>query len=201
MATRKQWLQRSRRTGLTLVESLVSVTITTIAGVALFSAIGASLGASYSVLNQNIGTGLADQMLEELAAVRFPTSDDTRPSYAATRKDFDDLDDYDNWSASPPVNKSGYPLGKEPLTILERYLITRPSLLEPDNSFLSRLTREVNVERIKPDNSSGWLVTTDDTDFRRITVTIKLAMTTDANSRSHTISEATRIFSYVPLSP
>ncbi|MCA9013798.1 MAG: prepilin-type N-terminal cleavage/methylation domain-containing protein [Planctomycetaceae bacterium] len=53
MATRTQWLQRSRRTGLTLVESLVSVTITAIAGVALFSAIGASLGASYSALNQN----------------------------------------------------------------------------------------------------------------------------------------------------
>lgn len=201
MATRIQWLQRRRRTGLTLVESLVSVTITTIAGVALFSAIGASLGASYSALNQNIGTGLADQMLEELAAVRFPTSGDTRPSNDATRKDFDDLDDYHNWSASPPENKNGYPLGNEPFTILERYLITRPSLLVPDTSFLSRLTREVNVERIKPDNSSGWLVTTDDTDFRRITVTIKLAMTTDAGSRSHMISEATRIFSYVPLSP
>ncbi|WP_339730381.1 prepilin-type N-terminal cleavage/methylation domain-containing protein [uncultured Gimesia sp.] len=201
MATRKQWLQRSRRNGFTLVESLVSVTITAIAGVALFSAIGASLGASYSALNHNVGTGLADQLLEELAAVRFPTSSDTRPHSTGKRKDFDDLDDYDNWSASPPVNKEGYPLGNEPVTILEYYLITRPSLLVPDTSFLGRLRREVSVERIKHDNGSGWVVTNDETDFRRVTVTIKLAMTTDAGSRNHVISEATRIFSYVPLSP
>ncbi|QDT45964.1 hypothetical protein Pan241w_60920 [Gimesia alba] len=201
MATRKQWLQRSRRNGLTLVESLVSVTITAIAGVALFSAIGASLGASYSTLNHNVGTGLADQMLEELAAVRFPTSSDTRPHSTANRKDFDDLDDYHNWSASPPTNKNGYPLGEEPVTILELYLITRPSLLVPDTSFLDRLTREVSVERIKHDSSSGWVETNEETNFRRITVTIKLAITTDAGSRSHMISEVSRIFSYVPLSP
>lgn len=201
MATRTQWLQRSRRTGLTLVESLVSVTITAIAGVALFSAIGASLGASYSALNQNVGTGLADQMLEELAAVRFPRSSDTRPVSTASRKDFDDLDDYHNWSASPPVNKKGYPLGQEPVTILERYLITRPSLLVPETSFLNRLRREVTVERIKPDSGSGWIVTTDDTDYRKVTVTIKLATTADAGSQSHIISEVSRIFSYVPLSP
>ncbi|HAH44587.1 MAG TPA: hypothetical protein DCM07_06960, partial [Planctomycetaceae bacterium] len=79
MATRKRWLQRSRRTGFTLLESLVSVTITAIAGTALFSAIGASLGTSYSAMNHNIATGLADQMLDELAAVRFPVTSDTRP--------------------------------------------------------------------------------------------------------------------------
>ncbi|QDV54041.1 type IV pilus modification PilV family protein [Gimesia fumaroli] len=201
MATRIHWLQRSRRNGLTLVESLVSVTITAIAGVALFSAIGASLGASYSSLNHNVGTGLTDQMLEELSAVRFPTSSDTRPHSTANRKDFDDLDDYHNWSDSPPSSKNGYPLGQEPVTILERYLITRPSLLIPDTSFLDRLSREVTVERIRHDSSSGWVVTNDETGFRRVTVTIKLAMTTDTDSRSHTISEASRIFSYVPLSP
>ncbi|MCA9013799.1 MAG: hypothetical protein KDA77_00580 [Planctomycetaceae bacterium] len=140
-------------------------------------------------------------MLEELAAVRFPRSSDTRPVSTASRKDFDDLDDYHNWSASPPVNKKGYPLGQEPVTILERYLITRPSLLVPETSFLNRLRREVTVERIKPDSGSGWIVTTDDTDYRKVTVTIKLATTADAGSQSHIISEVSRIFSYVPLSP
>ncbi|QDU00309.1 type IV pilus modification PilV family protein [Gimesia aquarii] len=199
MATRKVWLQRSRRTGFTLIESLVAVTITAIAGAALFSAIGSSLGSTYSALNKTIGTGLTDQLLNELAAVRFPTSSDTRPARTSSRKDFDDLDDYHNWSASPPVNKDGFALGNEPITILERYPIARPSILIPDTEFLSRLTREVTVERIRPDNVAGWIVTTDETDFRRVTVRTKLAVSSSAPS--HTISEATRIFSYVPLSP
>ncbi|QDU12205.1 prepilin-type N-terminal cleavage/methylation domain-containing protein [Gimesia aquarii] len=199
MATRKRWLQRSRRTGFTLIESLVAVTITAIAGAALFSAIGSSLGSTYSALNKTIGAGLTDQLLDELAAARFPTSSDSRPARSSSRKDFDDLDDYHNWSASPPVNKDGFALGNEPITILERYPIARPSILIPDTEFLSRLTREVTVERIRPDNIIGWIVTTDDTDFRRVTVRTKLAASSSAPS--HTISEATRIFSYVPLSP
>ena len=138
MATRKRWLQRSRRTGFTLLESLVSVTITAIAGTALFSAIGASLGTSYSAMNHNIATGLADQMLDELAAVRFPVTSDTRPGFQSSREYFDDLDDYDNWSSTPPENKQGYSLGREPLTILERYPISRPAMLSPDSDFLNR---------------------------------------------------------------
>ncbi|WP_298869311.1 hypothetical protein [uncultured Gimesia sp.] len=199
MATRKLWLQRSRRTGITLIESLVAVTITTIAGTALFSAIGASLGASYSGLNKTIGTGLAEQMLDELTSVRFPTSSDTRPVNTSTRYYFDDLDDYHNWTSSPPVHKHGVPLGQTAVTYLEYYYITRPSFFLPDTEFLSRITREVSVERIRPDNSSGWIITNDPTDYRRITVKIRL--TTTADLPSHEIAEATRIFSYVPLSP
>ncbi|MCA9018664.1 MAG: prepilin-type N-terminal cleavage/methylation domain-containing protein [Planctomycetaceae bacterium] len=200
MATRPLWLQRSCRTGFTLIESLVSVTITAIAGAALFSAIGASLGTSYSAMNHNIGTGLADQMLEELAAVRFPVASDTRPGFRNTREYFDDLDDYDSWTSTPPENKQGYTLGMEPTTILERYPIGRPSLLVPDTGFLNRLTREVSVERIQPDiTGTGWEVTQSNTSYRRVTVTIKLVM--NANSPAQVITEATRIFSYVPLSP
>lgn len=199
MATRKMWLQRSRRTGITLIESLVAVTITAVAGTALFTAIGASLGASYSTLNKSIGTGLADQMLDELAAVRFPADNDTRPANSSSRTNFDDLDDYHNWSSSPPVHKNGVELGNSLITVLERYSVARPAFFKPDSDFLNRLTREVSVERIRHDDSSGWVVTNNHTDYRRITVTIKLI--TSANLPNHEIAEATRIFSYVPLSP
>ncbi|MFK7779017.1 MAG: hypothetical protein QM501_13010 [Gimesia sp.] len=199
MATKNLWLQRSRRTGISLIESLVAVTITAIAGTALFSAIGASLGASYSTLNKSIGAGLANQMLDELTAVRFPTADDTRPTSSGTRSSFNDLDDYQNWSSTPPAHKNGISLGNSMLTVLDTYPISRPSLLKPDSDFLSRLTREVSVERIRHDARSGWIVTNDQTDYRRIIVKIKLRAS--ANLPSHEIAEATRIFSYVPLSP
>jgi len=199
MATRKLWLQRSRRTGITLIESLIAVTITAIAGTALFSAIGASLGSSYSTLNHSIGTGLADQMLDEIASVRFPTSSDTRSAYSTSRKYFDDLDDYHNWSYSPPLYKNGMPLGKSLMTILEYYPIGRPTYFQPEIDFLNRLTREVSVERIRLDASNNWVVTSDNTDYRKVTVKIKL--TTTADLPSHEIAETTRIFSYVPLSP
>lgn len=199
MATRNRWLQRSRRTGITLVESLVSVTITAIAGTALFSAIGASLGASYASLNSNLGAGLADQLLEEMTAVRFPTSGDSRPVASGNRSEFNDLDDYHNWSSTPPESKDGYALGSERMTVLNYYPIARPTLLTPDTDFLKRLTREVTVEKIRLSNSSEWEVTTDDSEYRRVTVTIKLAL--NAGADSQIITEATRIFSYVPLSP
>jgi len=199
MATRKLWLQRSRRTGITLIESLVAVTITAIAGTALFSAIGASLGSSYSTLNKTIGTGLADQMLDELTSVRFPTSTDTRSVYTTTRYYFDDLDDYHNWSSTPPVHKDGVSLGNSRMTVLEYYPIARPYYLRPETDFLNRLTREVSVEKIRLDASNNWVVTSDSTDYRKVTVKIKLATTADFPSLE--IAEATRIFSYVPLSP
>ncbi len=199
MATSKMWLQRTRRNGLTLIESLISVTITATAGAALFAAIGSSLGTSYSALNQTIGIGLADQMFDELASVRFPTSTDTRPASNRTRVNFDDLDDYHNWSASPLTRKDGLPLGWEPVTFMQYYEVPRPGLLVPDTSFLASLTREVTVEKIEPDNDSGWTVTNDNSDFRRVTVTIKLAM--NENSPDQVIAEVTRIFSYVPLAP
>lgn len=199
MATKKKWLQRSRRTGITLIESLVAVTITAVAGTALFSAIGASLGASYSTLNHSVGAGLADQMLDEITSVRFPTDSDSRPAHSHTRKDFNDLDDYHTWSSSPPVHKNGIDLGQSLLTLMNRFLIQRPAHLKPDSAFLNRLTREVTVERIRPDGSTGWAVTNDDTDYRRVTVKIKLS--TAADLPKHEIAEATRIFSYVPLSP
>jgi len=175
------------------------VTITAIAGTALFSAIGASLGASYSALNSNIGAGLADQMLEEMTAVRFPTSGDTRPVATGIRSEFNDLDDYHNWSSSPPENKTGFALGSEPMTVLDTYPIARPVILKPDNDFLNRLTREVRVEKIRLNSSGEWEVTTNETDYRRVTVTIKLAL--NAGTDRQTIKETTRIFSYVPLSP
>jgi type II secretory pathway pseudopilin PulG len=192
-------LQRSRRTGITLIESLVAVTITAIAGTALFSAIGASLGSSYSTLNKTIGTGLADQMLDELTSVRFPTTSDTRSAYTSTRYYFDDLDDYHKWSSSPPVHKNGFKLGQSPMTVLEYYPVSRPYYLQPETDFLNRLTREVSVERIRLDASNNWIVTSDNTDYRRVTVKIKLKASADLPN--HEIAEATRIFSYIPLSP
>lgn len=183
------------RRGLSLVEALVAVTVTTVAGAALLTSIGAAVQSSTLGVRSAVARGLAEQMMDEISAKRFPSPLDPSPS-GATRSTFDDIDDYDGWSASPPEDETGRPLGTEG-TIRGRDW-SRPHQLRPAPGFLERFTRRVEVERVEPDGASRWRAASRDTEYRRVTVRVDFRNTDGTQA---TLSELIRVFSHAPPTP
>jgi type II secretory pathway pseudopilin PulG len=184
------------RDGYSLVEAMVAVTITAIAGGALLASLGGAVRSSTESTRAAVARGIAEQLMEEIAATRFPAATNTTPS-GSTRANFDDIDDYDGWSASPPVDRYGHILGTDGRQ-LSGALIERPDDLQPDGNFVAGFSHTVSVERVTPDTGTGWNVVSQHTDFRRVTVTVTY---TDAQSHTQTLAELTRVFSYVPIAP
>ncbi len=186
---------RARR-GFSMIESLMGVTITTIAGAALLTSLSAAVRSSSDALHTAVARGLAEQLMDEIASARFPNATNTAPS-GSTRADFDDVDDYAGWSESPPADRSGRELGTEGYQLLG---VDFPRLFQmrPESSFLGAFRRSVEVERVQPDAGSGWTATTQHTRFRRVTVAVSRR---NGRGRDVPLARATRIFSHVPYAP
>lgn len=96
-----------RRTGFTLAEALVSITLITLAGSALLLATELTLDSSVDALEAKVADGLAKQMIDEILGLAYvekgespaqqlselgPESNES--STPLVRANFDDIDDY-----------------------------------------------------------------------------------------------------------
>lgn len=186
----------ARRRGFTLVESLIAVSLTTLAGGALLTTIGSTVQISTDSTYTVIAQGIADQLMDEVASVKFP-----RTTGAITmgtgRSGFDDLDDYNGWNASPPQTRDGMTLGTERMTV-GSLTTARPTNFQPDPRFVSRFRQQVSVEKIAEVSGGAWVVVTSATSLRRVTVTISY---TDARNQTKVLAVQTRVFSDVAVAP
>ena len=81
--------------------------------VAALNTLGATARARQVQANRGGGLGLARDLMTEILAARYEEPDDT-PEFGressesgSERIDWDDVDDYDGWSGSPPELKDG----------------------------------------------------------------------------------------------
>ncbi len=108
LPARGQWAR-----GLTLVETVISLVIVGVMLVAALSTVGASRLSQYRISEYSRGQHLAQRMLVEILGRPYadPNGSTTlgieTGESTATRLDFDDIDDYDNWWASPPQDPNG----------------------------------------------------------------------------------------------
>jgi hypothetical protein len=179
-----------------MFESVVAVSVATVAGAALLSSLGAAVRSSSEAALFAMARGMAEQLMDEIASVRFPESSNS-PPLGTTRENFDDIDDYDGWSASPPTGRTGQALGTQGATV-SGVIQNRSSGLIADADSIAHFTQEVVVQRIEPDAGTGWTVVTPHTNHRRVTVRVKY---TDGQANTRTLAEITRVFSYVPVAP
>ncbi|MDY6843556.1 MAG: type II secretion system protein [Thermodesulfobacteriota bacterium] len=106
---------------------------------------------------RRIALCLVQQMTEEIKSQNFEEAIDTfgleEGESDTSRQDYDDVDDYNGWSASPPQRKDGTPMD---------------SINPPD---YKNFKREVEVANVSDDNFTD---VQDDgsTDSKRITVTV-----------------------------
>ncbi len=144
-----------RRSGLTMVEAVVSIAIVGVMMVAALNTVGASRLGQKKTGDRGRGTLLAQALMAEILRhvyepAAFPDSFGRLASEPAggPRNLWDDVDDYDNWSASPPQNEDGSVIPN-----------------------LAGWRRSVDVDRVNPANL-GQTVGSDQ-DVKRIVVTVK----------------------------
>jgi len=99
--------------GFTIVEAVISTIIVAVMLVAALSTVGASRVVQQETSLAERGRLLAEALLAEILRQQYqepgksvafgPEGDES----TATRADFDDVDDYNGWSVSPPVAKDG----------------------------------------------------------------------------------------------
>ena len=100
----------------TLVEAVLSLVVVGVMLVAALNTVGVSRLSQFKTSLQGRGRLLAESLVAEI--VRYPYEDPNGPVVfgresgepASPRTAFDDVDDYHQWSASPPVNRDGTPI-------------------------------------------------------------------------------------------
>jgi len=153
----KQLYRQSIHRGFSYVEVLLTsviISILLVSAVRLFGNIGRSRASAFG---RDIAAHLAIEMIEEIRQQSY--QDPQSPGAfgreagetALMRSTFDDIDDYDGWSSSPPIDRTGQPY-----------------------SNYDYLTRSVAVRYVQADD---FTQETEDEDegFKEVTITVSHA--------------------------
>jgi len=145
---------RTSRRGFTMIEAVLSVVLVSGLLVVTLNTVGASTMGQYRVGERGRAQLLALDLMNEILEQDYQDPTETvqfglEPGdVGAGRSGYDDVDDYRNYSASPPVHRDGTAI-----------------------SGLTGWTEQVAVNRVVPANPSQNQVS--ETGVKRITVTIK----------------------------
>ena len=140
------------RPAFTIVEATISTVIVAVMLVAALNTVGVSRSTQHRVAMMGRGQLLAEDLMAEILRQRYQEPEQTGTfgretgELATVRSAYDDVDDYDGWSAGPPKAKDGTTL---------------------TNS--TGWKRTVAVARVDPQNPSQTAAT--ETGAKRITVT------------------------------
>ncbi len=170
-------LQAYRRSGFSLVEAMVAVSITAIAGAAILLGIQSSLQTTTHVLEKTIAQGLAHQLMDEITGCRY-VEYGTDPYQAAlvpgsdelatgTREIFDDIGDFNAQDNQSPVDAWGVMLGHD-----DGQGGTRNEYFTAPRKLLDRLRRTVEVYYVDPDDLSQRLLAGATSDYRAVEVSV-----------------------------
>lgn len=147
---------RARR-GLTLMEVAISTLLVGLLMVSALKTTGAVFRGRSHIADEADAVGLAQELMSEILAQEFEDPDQDPPVFGPdpgetavpnSRQDFDDVDDYNTWSSSPPRHKGS----------------------STTRSEFTGYQRTVAVVHADPDNPTTTSGT--DKDLKRITVTV-----------------------------
>lgn len=192
------------RRGFTYAESMIAMAVLSLAGAALLTSVAGAVQSSNDSIYRSVGQGVAEQLIDEIAAAKFPTGAASISSAVPFRSSFSTIDDYANWSECPPRTKAGEVLGNDDgadsnIAYAEMMLGkpgSRTTELAAAPSFVGRFTRSVLVERVQP-GGTGWTVVAQHTPHRRVTVSVAYT----ANKTTRTVAQIVRVFSSVSPAP
>jgi len=143
--------QQRRLAGISLIETVLSLLIVGGAFVASLNTIASARASQAIAAQQRLGLVLTEDLMEEILTHPYKESSILGLEVGENnndRKDFDDIDDYHEWSSSPPTDIDGHDL-----VGAEAY------------------TRSVTVQRVQL--SSPTTTTSSDEGVLRIIVTVK----------------------------
>lgn len=194
----------SHRQGFTLIEAMVAVSITAIAGSVLLLGMTSSIDTTEDAQRRAVAQGLADQALDEVLGARYmeygasPYDTVLKPGdpekATGTREQFDDVDDYNGWKASPPVDRWGVALGIDDGQGGERHQNFRT----PTGS-MDPWTRTIHVYYVEESDPGTQLPSGQTSDYRAVEARVYY---TGPRSGSREMARARRVVAYVePYEP
>jgi type II secretory pathway pseudopilin PulG len=116
-----EFRRREARLAFSLIEALIALSITSLAGAVLLLSVQSSLDTTLDAVERTIADGLAQQLLDEILTKRYSGPGEsalattlgplTNESLSAGRSMYDDVDDYAGYVAQPPKGTFGEELG------------------------------------------------------------------------------------------
>jgi type II secretory pathway pseudopilin PulG len=144
---------RIRGHGFTMVEAVICIIIVAGMFVAALNTVGAARTTQYKINEQRRGNMWAQSLMSEILAQSYHEPVDAIsfgvewPETNTARIHWDDVDDYDDWSSSPPQDKDANPIANA-----------------------DGWTRSVVIERVNPGSLSVAVAA--ESGVRRIAVTV-----------------------------
>ena len=200
-------LSAGRRTrvpaAFTLVEALVSISLTAIAASVLLLGIHSSLQTTDEALEQTIAAGMAEQLLDEILGARYHAlgfdgyqitfSPSSYEQAGSGRERYDDIDDYDNLNNRPPEDLWGIELGTEDGEGGRRHVNFRVPA-----GFLAGWRQEVDVSYVAEADLTSPLPFGQVSDYRTVEVRV---FRVDPQRGSRELAKLRRVVAYVPPVP
>jgi len=194
--------RRDRRStaGFTLVEAILALAISVIAGGAIVLGLASSLQTTTIAEDETIALGMAKGMMDEIAGMRY--AEDGVGPYQTTlgpesgeltangRTQFDDIDDFAGLSTQPPTDFWGVPLGTDDGEGGQRH-----SEMMAPTGYFNAWRRDVAVYYADPADFNTALSGAVTSDYRVVVVRV---IRTDADGSEHELARLQRVFNYVP---
>jgi hypothetical protein len=175
--------------------------IATIVGVAILTGVNASLQNTTAALEQTIGIGMAQQLMDEITGqgyARNPASPNDTPLAPNSaelagpgRSQFTNLADYNNLTELPPLDPWGIPLGNDDGQGGTR----NPSM--QIGTYFGNWQRTAIVYYVSASNLSTQLPAGQTSNYRAVEVHVSVQ---DNAGVLHPVASLRQVFAYVPSS-
>jgi len=199
-ADRKSARRSTSPRGFTLVEALVAISLTAMAGSVLLLGFTSAVETTHEAMQETIAQGIAGQLADEIVGCRYMAVDTTPYQVSlgpsawektpGTRERFNDIDDFHGFAAGPPEDPWGVPLGIDDQAGDERH----PSF-QVEDGYLDDWREEVKVYYVDPTDLSTPLAHGVTSDYRVVEVTIYYD---SPDGRTLELAGVRRVVAYVP---
>jgi prepilin-type N-terminal cleavage/methylation domain-containing protein len=190
----------ARNNGFTLVEAMLALAITAIAGSALLLGLNSSVQLTEHNEKRVIAQGMARQLMDEILGARYlaigasphqyPLCPSSWEAELDSRERYDDIDDFHDWESLPPEDGYGIPLGENDGKGGER----KSQFFAPGEMFKT-WRQEVRVTYADPNDLTQSLLGSSTSDYRAVQVKI---VEIDPDRGPIELAKIRRIVAYVP---
>jgi type II secretory pathway pseudopilin PulG len=190
-----------RRNAFSLVEAMVALSITALAGAVLLLTTEGILRTTNDAVAQTIAQGMASQLIDEVLGARYSTVGEPYDTALSPtnfekngkgRERFNDTGDYNGYTSMPPRDPFGNELGKG-----NGGAVLRATIAQAPGDDFQNWRQRIEVYYVDPADPRVRRPDNQPTDYRAVEVTIERV---EADGAVRPLARLRRVFCYVPVS-